>query len=89
MSDETRVDIEPSPDETVTISRARLEEALRTLLIRLPDLLEENAGDMPLMARASLPVIRLMLSGDAMQETLTGSAVSSYVWAALVSCQTD
>jgi len=74
-------------DGSITISRERMAIALKELLANLPDLLAENAENMPVYARAALPVVRMLLASTEMQETLSGDAIIGYVWDALCRCQ--
>ena len=74
-------------EETIVVSRERLTVALHELLERLPDMLAENAESMPIYARAALPVVRMLLASNEMQETLSGEGIVSAVWEALNKCQ--
>jgi hypothetical protein len=74
-------------DGSITISRERMTVALRELFAQLPDLLAEHSEEMPVYARAALPVVRMLLASTEMQETLTGDAIVGYVWDALYKCQ--
>ena len=73
--------------ECVAVSKKRLTEVLRTLIVKLPDMLAEQAENAPMAMRLALPGLRMFLSSDSMQETLASDGLVSFVWEALQQCQ--
>jgi hypothetical protein len=50
-------------------------------------MLAENAENMPVYARAAMPVVRMLLASKEMQNTLSGDAIIGFTWEALERCQ--
>ena len=73
--------------DTLTVSRSAFTETIKQLLTQLPDMLASSAENMPVYARAAMPVVRMLLASEEMQNTLSGEGVVDFVWGALEQCQ--
>jgi hypothetical protein len=73
--------------QTITVSRSAFAATIKQLLTQLPDMLAENAENMPVYARAAMPVVRMLLASKEMQNTLSGDAIIGFTWEALERCQ--
>ena len=78
----------PLAADTVEVSRERLAEVLRTLIVKLPDMLAEQADNAPMAMRLALPGLRMFLTSESMQQTLASDSLVNFVWEALLTCQT-
>lgn len=78
----------PLAADTVEVSRERLAEVLRTLIVKLPDMLAEQSDNAPMAMRLALPGLRMFLTSESMQQTLAGDSLVNFVWEALLTCQT-
>jgi hypothetical protein len=74
-------------DEVITVSRERLTLTLNSILHNLPDILETAGNDLPMMLKAGIPALRMVLASTMMEETLSSGAITDYVWEQLVLCQ--
>jgi ribosomal protein S12 methylthiotransferase accessory factor YcaO len=73
--------------QTITVSREAFTETIKQLLTQLPDMLAESAENMPVYARAAMPVVRMLLASDEMQQTLSSEGIVDFVWKALEQCR--
>ena len=73
--------------DTITVSREAFTETIKQLLTQLPDMLASSAENMPVYARAAMPVVRMLLASDEMQQTLSSDGIVDFVWKALEQCQ--
>ena len=73
--------------DTITVSRSAFTETIKQLLTQLPDMLASSAENMPVYARAAMPVVRMLLASEEMQNTLSGDAIIGFIWEALERCQ--
>ena len=73
--------------DTLTVSRAAFTETIKQLLTQLPDMLASSAENMPVYARAAMPVVRMLLASEEMQATLSGDSIINFIWEALEQCQ--
>ena len=73
--------------DTIEVSRDRLATVLRTLIVKLPDMLAEQSDNVPMAMRLALPGLRMFLSSENMQETLKSDSLVDFVWEALLQCQ--
>ena len=73
--------------QTITVSRSAFAETIKQLLTQLPDMLASSTENMPVYARAAMPVVRMLLASDEMQQTLSGDSIISFIWEALEKCQ--
>jgi ribosomal protein S12 methylthiotransferase accessory factor YcaO len=75
--------------QTITVSREAFTETIKQLLTQLPDMLAESAENMPVYARAAMPVVRMLLASEDMQNMLSGDSIIDFIWSALESCQNE
>jgi hypothetical protein len=73
--------------QTITVSRSAFAETIKQLLTQLPDMLASSTENMPVYARAAMPVVRMLLASEEMQNTLSGDAIIGFIWEALERCQ--
>jgi hypothetical protein len=73
--------------DTLTVSRSAFAATIKQLLTQLPDMLASSAENMPVYARAAMPVVRMLLASDEMQQTLSSDGIVDFVWKALEQCQ--
>ena len=73
--------------DTLTVSRSAFAATIKQLLTQLPDMLASSAENMPVYARAAMPVVRMLLASEEMQTTLSGDSIISFIWEALEKCQ--
>jgi hypothetical protein len=73
--------------DTITVSRSAFTETIKQLLTQLPDMLASSAENMPVYARAAMPVVRMLLASDEMQQSLSSDGIVDFVWKALEKCQ--
>ena len=69
--------------ETITVSRAAFTDTIRQLLVHLSDMLASSAENMPVYARAAMPVVRMLLASEEMQTTLSSDEIVNFVWEAM------
>ena len=84
--DENRITV-LNEGQTITVSRSAFTETIKQLLTQLPDMLASSAENMPVYARAAMPVVRMLLASDEMQQTLSSDGIVDFVWKALEQCQ--
>ena len=72
---------------SIEVSRERLASVLRTLIVKLPDMLAEETDSVPMAMRLALPGLRMFLSSESMQETLSSDSLVDFVWEALLQCR--
>src|ERR1035437_7664026 len=73
--------------DTITVSRDAFADTIKQLLTQLPDMLASSAENMPVYARAAMPVVRMLLASEEMQATLSGDSIINFIWEALEQCQ--
>ena len=73
--------------DTIEVSRDRLATVLRTLIVKLPDMLAEQSDNVPMAMRLAMPGLRMFLTSESMQETLSSDSLVDFVWEALLQCQ--
>ena len=73
--------------DTIEVSRDRLATVLRTLIVKLPDMLAEQSDNVPMAMRLAMPGLRMFLTSESMQETLSSESLIDFVWDALLQCQ--
>ena len=73
--------------DTIEVSRDRLATVLRTLIVKLPDMLAEQSDNVPMAMRLAMPGLRMFLTSESMQETLSSESLVEFVWEALLQCQ--
>jgi hypothetical protein len=73
--------------DTLTVSRSAFAATIKELLTQLPDMLASSAENMPVYARAAMPVVRMLLASDEMQQSLSSDGIVDFVWKALEKCQ--
>jgi hypothetical protein len=75
--------------DTLTVSRSAFAATIKELLTQLPDMLASSAENMPVYARAAMPVVRMLLASEDMQNMLSGDSIIDFIWSALESCQNE
>ena len=73
--------------QTISVSRYAFAATIKELLTQLPDMLASSAENMPVYARAAMPVVRMLLASDEMQQSLSSDGIVDFVWKALEKCQ--
>ena len=81
------VELEPVKVDTIEVSRERLASVLHTLIVNLPDMLAEQSDNVPIAMRLAMPGLRMFLTSESMQETLSSESLVEFVWEALLQCQ--
>ena len=81
------VELEPVKVDTIEVSRERLASVLHTLIVKLPDMLADQSDNVPMAMRLAMPGLRMFLTSESMQETLSSESLVEFVWEALLQCQ--